>query len=213
MTDIKTGPLTVKAFQKATGVSEAVLARLQAYVALLGKWQAKINLVGKDSLNDVWRRHILDSAQLQPLLPVTAVTVADIGSGAGLPGLVLAIMKAPGGPEFHLIESNARKCAFLRQASRLTEAGAIIHHTRAESLKNFKADFVVARGVSPLEKLLNTVKPLLKEGGQCLFLKGKKWREELTETQKKWIINESAIQSLSDPSGMVIKLEGITRRE
>ncbi len=211
-----TTPLTEKAFQKATGVSDAVLARLEAYVVLLGKWQARINLVSQGSLKDVWRRHILDSAQLQPLLRPTAAIVADVGSGAGLPGLVLAIMRvadAAGGPEFHLIESNARKCAFLREANRLTEAGAIIHHDRAENLKNFKADFVVARGVASLEKLLNTAKPLLKENGQCIFLKGKKWREELTETQKKWIINESAIQSLSDPSGMVIKLEGITRRE
>jgi len=205
--------LTSKAFQQAAGVSDEVLARLEVYVALLGKWQAKINLVGRDSLKDVWRRHILDSTQLQPLLLPGAEIVADIGSGAGLPGFVLAMITEPGGPEFHLIESNARKCAFLREANRITEAGAIIHHARAEDMLNFKADIVVARAVSSLEKLLEYAKPMLKKDGQCLFLKGKKWREELTNSQKNWIINESMTQSLSDPSGMVLKLEGLVRRD
>ncbi|MEE8352455.1 MAG: 16S rRNA (guanine(527)-N(7))-methyltransferase RsmG [Rhodospirillales bacterium] len=205
--------LTGGALQEITGAADEVLARLEAYVALLGKWQAKINLVGRDSLKDVWRRHILDSAQLQPLLPSGAKIVADIGSGAGFPGLVLAIITDPGGPEFHLIESNAKKCAFLREACRITEAGAIIHHVRAEDLINFKADIVVARAVSSLEKLLEYAKPLLRKDGQCLFLKGKNWREELTKSQKNWIINESTTQSLSDPSGIVLKLEGIVRRD
>jgi len=205
--------LTGKAVQEITGVTDEVLARLEAYVALLGKWQAKINLVGRDSLKDAWRRHILDSTQLQPLLPKSAKIVADIGSGAGLPGLVLAIITEPGGPEFHLIESNAKKCTFLREANRITKAGAIIHHARAEDLINIKADIVVARAVSSLEKLLEYAKPLLKKDGQCLFLKGQKWREELTKSQKNWIINASTTQSLSDPSGMVLKLEGIVRRD
>jgi len=208
-------PLTPEGFQELTGVPDEALRRLQAYVGLLEKWQVKINLVGRDSLHDVWRRHILDSAQLGPLLAPDAKIIADIGSGAGFPGLVLAILSGPtkSNTEFHLIESNEKKCAFLREVNRTTGAGAIIHHSRAEKLSGFSADVVISRAVAPLDELLEYANPLLENDGQCLFLKGKKWREELTQAQKKWIINESTIQSLSDSSGMILKLEAIARRD
>jgi 16S rRNA (guanine527-N7)-methyltransferase len=217
--------MTPEAFQKASGASDDVLARLRAYAALLEKWQRKINLVGGGSLGDVWRRHILDSAQLGPYLSPglpaggkgAAKIIADIGSGAGFPGLVLAITQAgtgaEAGAEFHLIESHQRKCAFLKEANRITGAGVVIHHNRIEKMSGFKADIVIARGVAPLETLLQYAFPMLKKGGQCFFLKGKKWDEELTETQKKWIMKESMTQSLSDPSGMILKLEAIKRRD
>lgn len=205
--------MTPEAFQAATHVPDDVLARLGAHVALVEKWQGTVNLVGRASLEDVWRRHVLDSAQLAPHLPKTARVIADIGSGAGFPGLVLAITNPVAGAEFHLIESNERKCAFLREANRLTGAGATIHHIRVENLRELNADLVVARSVAPLAKLLPITIPLLKKNGQCLFLKGKKWREELTEAKKNWIMNESTIRSMSDPSGMILKLEAITRRD
>ncbi len=207
--------LTPEGFQDALGVAGEDLRRLRAYVALLEKWQAKINLVSTDSLKDVWRRHILDSAQLGPLLPPEAKIIADIGSGAGFPGLVLAILAGHFGisGEIHLIESNERKCAFLREANRTTGAGAIIHHSRAEKLSGFSADAVTARAVTSLNELLEYADSMLKKGGQCLFLKGKKWREELTQAQKNWIIKDSTIQSLSDSSGMILKLEAIARRD
>lgn len=209
---IPSQPLKAAEFQAMMGVSDSVLGRLEAYVALLRKWQLKVNLVGNRSLKDVWRRHILDSAQLGPLLPAAGGVVADIGSGAGFPGMVLAITQNPNKVEIHLIESNGRKCAFLMEVNRMTQAGAIIHHSRVENLPGMKTDVVTARAVAPMEKLLLYANPLLKKGGQCLFLKGKKWREELTEVQKKWIIKESTIPSLSDPSGMVVKLEEIRQR-
>ncbi|MFQ5764492.1 MAG: 16S rRNA (guanine(527)-N(7))-methyltransferase RsmG [Rhodospirillales bacterium] len=208
--------MTPEGFQQATGISDDVLARLAAHVALLEKWQRTINLVGRGSLGDVWRRHVLDSAQLAPHLPPTAKVIADIGSGAGFPGLVLAIMGPVAGADFHLIESDERKCAFLREANRVTQAGATIHHCRVENLRGLrglKADLVVARSVAPLTKLLPFANPVLNKQGQCLFLKGKKWRGELTETQKNWIMKESTIRSMSDPSGMILKLEAITRRD
>ena len=212
--------LTPEGFQEALGVADEDLRRLRAYVTLLEKWQAKINLVGADSLNDVWRRHILDSAQLGPLLPPEAKIIADIGSGAGFPGLVLAILGSSiqSGPtqsshEFHLIESNERKCAFLREANRITGAGAKIHHSRAEKLSDLSADVIISRAVASLDELLEYADSMLKKDGQCLFLKGKKWREELTQAKKNWIINESTIQSLSDSSGMILKLEAIARRD
>ncbi len=125
--------------------------------------------------------------------------------------MVLAIIGAA--EEIHLIESNERKNAFLREVNRMTKAGTIIHNIRVEKLQEVSVDLVVSRAVASLEQLLQYVNPLLKKGGQCLFLKGKKWREELTEVQKKWIINESVIQSLSDPSGMILKLEEIKSRD
>ena len=207
--------LTPEGFQEALGVADKDLRRLKAYVTLLEKWQAKINLVGADSLDDVWRRHILDSAQLGPLLPADTKIIADIGSGAGFPGLVLAILAGPtrSSHEFHLIESNERKCAFLREANRITGAGAKIHHSRAEKLSDLSADVIISRAVASLDELLEYADSMLKKDGQCLFLKGKKWREELTQAKKNWIINESTIQSLSDSTGMILKLEAIARRD
>ena len=204
-------PMTPEGFQEISGASDEDLERLRTYVALLNKWQDKINLVSKDSLTDVWRRHILDSAQLAPLIGSQIKSIADIGTGAGFPGMVLSIIGAA--EEIHLIESNERKNAFLREVNRVTKAGTIIHNIRVEKLQEVSVDLVVSRAVASLEQLLQYVNPLLKKGGQCLFLKGKKWREELTEVQKKWIINESVIQSLSDPSGMILKLEEIKSRD
>jgi 16S rRNA (guanine527-N7)-methyltransferase len=203
--------MTPEGFQKICRVSDEDLDRLKAYVALLNRWQGTTNLVSNDSLADVWRRHVLDSAQLLPLIEAEPETIADIGSGAGFPGMVLAIVGAA--KEVHLIESNERKCGFLREVNRATEAGAIIHNNRVEKLQSLSADLVVSRAVASLEKLLQYANPLLKKGGQCLFLKGKKWSEELTQAQKKWIINESTVQSLSDPSGMILKLKEISCRD
>jgi 16S rRNA (guanine527-N7)-methyltransferase len=207
-------PLTAEGFQDITGVGDDTLERLKAYTALLEKWQRTVNLIGRGSLTDVWRRHLLDSAQLGPLLPPGIKNIVDIGSGAGFPGLVLAITAATAlkDAEVHLVESNERKCAFLREVNRATDAGAIIHHSRIEDLSDLMADVVVSRAVASLQQLLQYANPVLKKGGQCFFLKGKKWRDELTQAQKKWIINDSAIQSLSDSSGMVLKLEAIAHR-
>ncbi|NQV83423.1 MAG: 16S rRNA (guanine(527)-N(7))-methyltransferase RsmG [Rhodospirillales bacterium] len=206
-------PLTPEGFQEIYSASDEALENLKAYVALLNKWQQKINLVSNDSLADVWRRHVLDSAQLSFCLEPEIKTIADIGSGAGFPGMVLAILGGAEGADIHLIESNERKCAFLKEVSRATGAGVIIHHNRVEKLRDLSVDLVVSRAVAPLEKLLQYANPLLKNGGQCLFLKGKKWSEELTEAQKKWIIKDSSIQSLSDPSGMILKLKEIRPRD
>ena len=139
-------PLTQAAFQAASGVSDSVLAGLVTYATLLEKWQRRINLVGRGSLADVWRRHMLDSTQLHGLLPPAARTIVDMGSGAGFPGMVLAIM---GGVRVHLVESNRRKCAFLEAVNRATNAAAVIHNARAETLaktgSTVVADVVTAR--------------------------------------------------------------------
>ncbi len=209
---MKHAPLTPHGFQEICRVSDDALERLKTFVALLEKWRTKINLVGRRSLDNPWHRHILDSAQLGPLLPPGTKSIADIGSGAGFPGLVLALIDLPGGPDVHIIESNQRKCAFLREVNRATGAGAVIHHCRIENLSNLRVNVATARGVAPLTKLLQFAVPVLKKNGKCFFLKGKKWQEELTRAKKDWNMKESNISSLSDSLGMVIKLEALSRR-
>ena len=202
-------PLSPEAFQALTGVSDDTLARLAAYVELLGKWQRRINLVGRATLADVWRRHVLDSAQLLPLLRADTGVVLDLGSGAGFPGLVLAVM---GTAPAQLVERNSRKCAFLQEVVRVTAAPAIVHNCRIEDLRPFAADVVTARALAPLEKLLAHARPFLAGGGLCLFLKGRTAQRELTESAKNWMMTVTRIDSISDPSGVILKLEDISPR-
>jgi len=185
------------------------MARLEAYVALLTSWNRRINLVGANTLGDVWRRHILDSAQLLPLLPDKTRIVVDLGSGAGLPGLVLAVM---GAPEVHLIESDQRKAAFLREAKRVTESSNVtIHAVRAEKMGRFPADAVVARAVAPLNQLLYIAEPFLTSRSVCLFLKGKAAEAELTEARKTWRMKAETLPSRADPAGVILRLGAVSR--
>jgi len=167
------------------------------------RWQNRINLVGRSTLNDPWRRHILDSAQLAPLLE--GPMVVDLGAGAGLPGLVLAILK----PELtvHLIESDARKCAFLREAARATAAEVKIHHSRIESLPPFAADTVVARALAPLSQLLEWAARFTPR--VYLFPKGKDAELELTESTKKWRFTVEHIPSRTDPQATILRLREV----
>jgi 16S rRNA (guanine527-N7)-methyltransferase len=203
-------PLTAEDFRRLTGVSRETLARLERHAALLAKWQKRINLVGRESLRDLWRRHMLDSAQLVPLLPERTRSVADIGSGAGFPGLVLAIM---GVPEVHLIEADARKCAFLGEAVRVTETAASvrIHRGRVEDLDPWPVDVVVARAVAPLTRLLDYAEPFLRGGTVGLFPKGAGVEEELTRSRETWTMTVERFPSVSDPSGTILRLGNITR--
>jgi 16S rRNA (guanine527-N7)-methyltransferase len=192
----------------ALGVSRETLARLETYAALLVRWQARINLVGPDTLPDLWTRHILDSAQVWPLIPPEARRVADLGSGAGFPGLVLAIL---GAPDVHLVESDARKCAFLREAARLTETKVTVLNRRIEQVAPLSADVVTARALAPLSLLLDWAAPHLAAGGQCLFLKGRGADDELTATAKEWKIAHRRIPSLTDPEGVLLQLREVCR--
>jgi 16S rRNA (guanine527-N7)-methyltransferase len=193
-------------------VSRETMARLEAYAALLVKWQAKINLVGPATLPDLWRRHFLDSAQLLPLLSETPGRLVDLGSGAGFPGLVLGAMT---GWRVDLIDSDQRKCAFLRQVA--LEAGILdrvaIHAQRFEAVKPFAADVVTARACAPLDDLLGYAVPFIGESGRCLFLKGKGVEEELTAAQAHWTMRLERRESMSDPAGTVLVIDQLQRRK
>jgi 16S rRNA (guanine527-N7)-methyltransferase len=201
-------PFTAADFAAAVPVSRETLARLEAYAAVLATWNRRMNLVGASTMRDPWRRHMADSAQLHAYLPRDCRVLVDIGSGAGFPGLVLAIM---GVPEVHLVESNQRKCAFLREVARVTGTRVTIHCARAEALTPWPADVVTARALSPLPILLEYAEPFLTPKTICLFPKGRGVKEELTKTQKTWNITFDMLYSVTNPEGTILRLEAITR--
>jgi 16S rRNA (guanine527-N7)-methyltransferase len=205
-------PLSAEGFAALAGADEAALARLRLYLAMMEKWQRRINLVAASTLVDPWRRHMLDSAQLLPLLPGTGssgIRIADLGSGAGFPGLVLALM---GGGDVTLIESDSRKSAFLREAIRATQAPARVETVRIEALAPLAADVVTARACAPLPQLLGYVDRHLSPLGLALLLKGRDAAAELTQAGKLWKMSVDLMPSTSHPSGHVIKLTAIRPR-
>jgi 16S rRNA (guanine527-N7)-methyltransferase len=201
-------PLDAKGFADLVPVSRETLARLEAYAALLVRWSARINLVGRETIADLWRRHILDSAQLQPFIPAGARSLIDLGSGAGLPGLVLAILGAPG---VELVEADSRKCAFLREAARIAEVPVTIRGCRIQAVPPHPVDVVIARALAPLDRLLGLAEPFLAPGSECLLLKGERVEDELTLARQHWRMTASLHQSRSDPRGVVLRLQQVAR--
>jgi 16S rRNA (guanine527-N7)-methyltransferase len=198
-----------------TPVSRETAERLDRFVALLIERQQTMNLVGASTLGRLWTRHIADSLQLMPLAPAARVWV-DVGSGAGLPGLVIACALADvAGAAVHLIESNGRKAAFLREAQRATESPAIIHQERMETFAtSFRGDVhaVSARAVAPLNSLLRLCFPFLsKPGAVGLFPKGRSAERELAAAAKQWKIEAELMESRTDPSGRIIVVRALER--
>lgn len=198
--------MTPEAFQSQIGASEEQMARLIRFVEILNRWQAKINLVGKDTLADLWRRHLLDSAQLIRYIPPSTRRVADLGSGEGFPGLILAALDAP---DVHLVESDSRKAAFLREAARAIGVSVTVHNKRAEEISPLNADVVTSRALAPLKILVDIARKHQADSGICLFLKGRDTEEELTQAVKRWILEAERHPSLSDPLGIVLLLREI----
>ena len=196
-------PLTAGAFAEQIDVSRETLERFDLYLDLLKRWQKAINLVGPKTLADPWRRHILDCAQLKTHLPAHDSTLVDLGSGAGLPGLVLAIL---GQSNVHLVESDQRKAQFLREAVRTLALDATVHMKRIEAMEPISAHVLTARALAPLPALLTLAQPLLRPDTICLFLKGRHGKDELTEAKKSWMMASQIFPSLSDPSASVLKL-------
>ena len=203
-----TSPLGPEGFAELVPVSRETLARLEAYAELLIRWSARINLVGRDTIHDLWRRHILDSAQLHRFIPNLTQNLIDLGSGAGLPGLVLAILGVPG---VELVEADSRKAAFLREAARVTGAEVTIRPCRIQAVPPHPVDIVTARACAPLDRLLDLAAPFLAPETLCLFPKGERYNEELTLARKAWTMNVSVEQSLSDRRGVVLRLQQVAR--
>jgi 16S rRNA (guanine527-N7)-methyltransferase len=201
-------PLGPQGFAELFPVSRETLARLEAYADLLTRWSARINLVGGDTLPDLWRRHFLDSAQLRRLVPDSSRSLIDLGSGAGFPGLVLAILGVPG---IELVEADTRKSAFLREAARVTSAEVMIRPCRIRAVPPHPVDVVTARACAPLPRLLDFARPFLTPQTVCVFPKGERFAEELTLAREGWTMQVSVEQSLSDRRGVILRLEQVVR--
>ena len=202
-----TAPISFEELQGLLTIEDQTLESLRQYDALLHKWQKRFNLVGRSTLVDSVRRHFLDSAQLKSLMPDGDAVVIDLGSGAGFPGLVLSVL---GMAHVHLIESDANKCEFLRQAIRATGASATVHRTRIEDYQGPAADIVTSRACASLEKLLKLADIVSTESTRMLFLKGQKWQDELTVVRSVCHIDVQVHRSQSDPLGVIIEIGGIT---
>jgi 16S rRNA (guanine527-N7)-methyltransferase len=199
-----------------TPVSRETEARLDAYVDLLGQWQTKTNLIAPSTLPNLWTRHIADSLQLVALAPGAKLWV-DFGSGGGFPGVVLACALAGvTGARVDLVERNAKKAAFLREAIRVTSAPAVIHHADIEDYverSQARIDCVTARALAPLQMLLGLAEPLVKDGAKAMFLKGQDLELELTEATKYWNIEPRIHASRTGGHGWIVELDRIERSE
>lgn len=197
-------------FQAHTGATPAQMADLQTFIDRLSEANAVMNLVGPDSLPDVWNRHIWDSAQLLEMKP-EAKTWADLGAGAGFPGLVLAILlKDRSDSHVWLIDSLGKRCWFLQEMVDALSLRATVINGRAEE-QRVKVDVVTARAVAPMEKLLAYAQPYLQRGAQGLFLKGEKAEVELIEARKVWQFDSDLSVSRSDPRGRIVSVRSLRR--
>jgi 16S rRNA (guanine527-N7)-methyltransferase len=187
-------------------VSRETADRLQILVDTLTRWQKTINLVSRTTLADAWTRHVLDSAQLLPLIPDQARTLVDLGSGAGFPGLVVAAL-APR-LDVTLVESDTRKAAFLAEAARRMELvkSPTIRIGRIESVAPTKSDIVTARALAPLAQLLAWAARHRGDTTICLFHKGKGWQSELTEAMKSWDISCQPSSSQTDLDAVILRI-------
>lgn len=207
--------MTPEDFQARTGVSRETLERLHVYAALLAKWQKAINLVAPKSLPELWERHFLDSAQLLALAPPGARLWLDLGSGGGFPGLVIAAM---GMEIVHLVESDQRKSAFLREAARAMGVSATVHVKRIEAVDpaalhaalGGAPEVISARALAPLEELLPLAHRLA--GPETIYLlpKGRQAEDELTAARRYWTIAQlEMLPSQTDPAANILRIRGL----
>lgn len=203
-----TEPLSAEAFAERCNVSRETLDRFRLYLDLLLHWQRAINLVGPATLKDPWRRHFWDSAQVFPLIPEGTHSLLDIGSGAGFPGMVLAILGVPG---VALVESDGRKCAFLREVARQTKTPVVIHAARLETLADRIAppDVITARALASLDLLLEKTKLYIRPNTICLFHKGSRADAEIAEARRRRSMKVEKIPSVTDPTGVILRVEAI----
>jgi 16S rRNA (guanine527-N7)-methyltransferase len=196
-------------------VSRETLARLDRFVATLLTWQQRINLIAPATIRELWTRHLTDSLQLCALAP-TARLWLDLGSGGGFPGFVIACALAENpGARVHLIESNGKKAAFLREAIRVTGAPAIVHQARIEQMGTKLGEpieVVTARALAPLHELLALAEPWLKRGAQALFPKGQDVGTELTKASRYWNIQAVLVPSKTDGNARILNVSQVKRR-
>jgi 16S rRNA (guanine527-N7)-methyltransferase len=195
---------------EASGLGAAAQARLLAFAALLTRWNPTIGLVSAQDIANLWPRHIEDALQLVPHMPAHASRAIDLGSGGGFPGLILALVTEV---HFDLIEADSRKAAFLQEAVTITKASATVHARRIEGIGLKPRALVTARALAPLPKLLELSRPLLAEGGVCLFHKGQQTDSEVAEAREDWVMDLQRLPSRTSASGQILRISGLRRRE
>jgi 16S rRNA (guanine527-N7)-methyltransferase len=181
---------------------------LERFAVLLARWNRTVNLISARDAALIWDRHIADSLQLVPLMQPLPARAIDLGSGAGFPGLILALAT---GVLFDLIEADQRKAAFLREAARVTGAPVCIHAVRIETAVLGPVSLITARATAPLPKLLALAAPLLAPGGRCLFPKGTKAQAELTHAAAQWHMRVERIASRTDPDACILRISDLSR--
>lgn len=197
-------------FLKSLNVSHETIAKLLQYDALLHKWQKAVNLVSPSTLGDSWKRHILDSAQVLSLLPGRGI-LADLGCGGGFPGLVLAILNPA--LEVHLVESDEKKCQFMRTVSRETQTSVHIHTARIEAAYGLvEPDFISARALASLDKLLGYVMPWASANPElkCFFMKGERAEEEIELARQGYRFDVTSVQSVTEPQAKILHIRNIS---
>ena len=199
--------------QRDTGVSRETMARLDCYEGLLRKWNPAINLVSRASLADLWGRHFLDSAQVFTLAAPQRGVWADLGSGGGFPGLVVAILAADKAPELSvvLVESDTRKAAFLATVVRETGIRARISTERAMTVAPLGASYLSARALAPLPVLLDYASRHLASDGVAYFSKGENWKDEILAARQNWRFEATAHPSKTEASAAILEVKGVAR--
>lgn len=192
-------------------VSRETLQRLEEFAAELKRWSARINLVAPIPEDTFWDRHIVDSAQLYPLRS-DGMIWCDLGSGGGLPAMVVAILAREDAPDlaFHLVESDARKAAFLKITSRALVLNVVVHHARAEILAPINARTVTARALAPLDRLLGYVQRHLDPGGVALLPKGRTHEAEIADARRRWSFDLDLIDSVAEQGAKILSIRHIT---
>ena len=208
---------TYSGFCSNVFVSRETFEKLCVFHKTLIKWQKSINLISKNSIKNIWERHFLDSAQLFTFVKDVKGNIIDFGSGAGFPAMVLAIM---GKQDIHLVESDHKKCVFLREIAMLTDVDITIHNCRIESLSNVEVDMIICRALAPLDKLITYVEIFsskLLNGKEkfpkLLFLKGKNYRKELLELNRKRKINFKEYPSITNSCGKILYISKVEKLE
>lgn len=200
-------------FQREVDVSRETFERLEAYVALMKKWNTAINLVSPNTISEIWTRHILDSAQIYGLAPDNPYIWCDLGSGGGLPALVVAIMAKEANPDLTVtcIESDLRKATFLRTVARELALNLSVRSERIENAKPQSADVLSARALAPLDALCGFAMRHLKPDGVAIFPKGENYRQELQEALENWTFHLDTYPSKTHPNAVILKIEGLSR--
>lgn len=193
-------------------VSRETEDKLRTYAALIEKWTKAINLIAPNTVPDLWHRHILDSVQVSNLAPTDWTSWLDLGSGGGLPGLVVAILDTKGRP-VTLVESDNRKCLFLNTVRRELSLNVTVLNMRIEDVETSKASIVSARALASLEDLLRMSAPLLDPKGTALFAKGERFKQELDRANEDWHFDVDAVQSQTNHDSRILKISRIRPRE